>query len=135
MTNRNRRMSNFLKMWIIACFCFACSFSSTSFAAGSDTLEACRFLRQADSLYRNAEFDPAFDYYDKAAIGFNKNDSWGRYIVCQNRKAELNIRKSNLVAAEQIAMENMTFISAHFPPAGMPEAAVNNILGEIQLNK
>jgi CHAT domain-containing protein/Tfp pilus assembly protein PilF len=114
-------------------FCIGGCFSS--FASATDTLEAGRFFRQADSLYRNAQFDLSLDFFDKASAAYSKNKIWDRYAVCQNKKAEANIRKSNLEYAEQLAMQNLSFIADHFPAGGLLEASVDDILGEIQLNK
>jgi CHAT domain-containing protein/Tfp pilus assembly protein PilF len=132
--NRKKRASRCAATAASVFFCILGFISSlTSFA--SDTLETYRFFRQADSLYRSAEFDPALNYFDKASLGYYRDGIWNRYVICQNKKAEVNLRKSNLVQAEQIAQENLTFVANHFPPAGLYEASVHNILGEIQLNK
>jgi CHAT domain-containing protein len=133
MIKKTRMADSFRASIVFAIFCFAGA--SSSFASGTDTLDADQFLRQADSLYRNAQYDSALDYFDKASVLYLKNNKWERYVVCQNKKAEANIRKSNLDLAEEICRESLIFISGHFSSSGLIEASVYDIFGEVMLNK
>jgi len=68
-------------------------------ASASDTTVAGRYFTQAEQLAKQAKFDSAIVYFNKAAVLYEAEKNWERYVRCYNKMGEQCWRKGALARA------------------------------------
>jgi CHAT domain-containing protein len=100
-----------------------------------DTLEATKFYKQADSLFRIANYEESSLIFEKAAQTYKKYSLWRQLINSQSRIAENYIRSGKYDDAQSLSNKNLLMIAEKKLSGTELEAVVLNKIGFIFLNK
>jgi CHAT domain-containing protein len=100
-----------------------------------DTIEATRLFRQADSLFRAADYESSSKCFDGSAEVYKKYALWKQYFICESRIVENFSRQGKCDEAIALALTSLNSVKDKKLNGAEQEALLLNQLGYAYLTK